>query len=220
MNNYSNFKWYFYVRQRDRSHEWKCQPDKFLTPELARHEVIFGSLCLSVVSIVTGFISWYIANNGKYLKIYYQADEYGWIWFFLQVPVVFVYQVNTNHLIIATNNEFQCLMRDSFQDYMIYQMHRAYHTPLLYKHFHKLHHKYKQPTAFSVTTIHPVEMVSLQLAYVSPMFLVPVHWSKFSIFSSVRIDFCFCFPNYCDDEYLFRSFILWSNDVRLLSRYN
>lgn len=58
-------------------------------------------------------------------------------------------------------------------------MHRAYHTPFLYKHFHKLHHKYKQPTAFSVTTIHPVEMVSLQMAYASPMFLVPVHWSMF-----------------------------------------
>lgn len=88
-----NLKWYFYVRQRDRSHEWKCQPEKFLTPELARHEVIFGSMCLFVVSAVTGILSWYVANNGKYVKVYYQADEYGWAWFFLQVPIVFVYQV-------------------------------------------------------------------------------------------------------------------------------
>ena len=29
------------------------------------------------------------------------------------------------------------------------------------RHFHKLHHTYKQPTAFSVTAIHPVEFVHI-----------------------------------------------------------
>lgn len=81
------------MRQRDQSHEWKCQPEKFLSPELARHEVIFGSLALSVVSTMTGIITWYTANGGKYLTVYYRADEYGWIWFILQVPIVFIYQV-------------------------------------------------------------------------------------------------------------------------------
>lgn len=86
-------KWYFYVRQRDTSHEWKCQPEKFLTPELERHEIITGSLSLTMVSILTGTITWYAANDGHYLTIYYRADEYGWIWFFLQIPIVFIYQV-------------------------------------------------------------------------------------------------------------------------------
>lgn len=91
---YNIFKWNFYVRQRDKSHEWKCQPDKFLTPEVERHEILFGSMSLFVVSVLSGFISWYAANDGKYLTIYYQADEYGWLWFFLQIPVVFIFQVN------------------------------------------------------------------------------------------------------------------------------
>ncbi|XP_055299710.1 lathosterol oxidase-like [Sitodiplosis mosellana] len=148
--------WYFYVRQRDKSHEWKCQPEIFMSPELERHEMLFGSLSLGVVSFLTGCISWYAANDGKYLKIYYRADEYGWLWFFLQIPIVFMYQ-----------------------DYLTYWIHRFYHYPFLYKHFHKLHHKYKQPTAFSVSAIHPVEIVNVQMALASPMVLVPVHWILF-----------------------------------------
>lgn len=88
------FQWYFYIRQRDKCKEWKCQPDKFLTPELEREEIIIGSCSLFVVSFITGVIAWYAANDGRYLKIYYQPDEYGWIWFFLQIPIVFVYQVS------------------------------------------------------------------------------------------------------------------------------
>ena len=46
------------------------------------------------------------------------------------------------------------------------------------RHFHKLHHTYKQPTAFSVTAIHPVEFVNIQAVYASPMFFMPVHVGK------------------------------------------
>lgn len=89
-------------------------------------------------------------------KIYYSPSEYGWWWFFLQVPCVFIYQ-----------------------DYITYVNHRVYHIPFLYKNFHKLHHKYKQPTAFSVTAIHPVEIVHMQLSLVLPIFVVPLHWVMF-----------------------------------------
>lgn len=53
-----------------------------------------------------------------------------------------------------------------------------YHTPFLYKNFHKMHHLYKQPTAFSVTAIHPVEFMHMQMVLISPMFLVPTHWGE------------------------------------------
>lgn len=56
-------------------------------------------------------------------------------------------------------------------------MHRMFHIPFLYKHFHKLHHTYKQPTAFSVTALHPVETVFMQLIMSLPIVLFPVHWS-------------------------------------------
>lgn len=144
------------MRQRDRSHEWKCQPDKWLSPELERHEILLGSASMLIVSVFTGLIGCYVYNGGTMQKIYYAPGEYGWWWFFLQVPCVFIYQ-----------------------DYITYVNHRLYHIPFLYRNFHKLHHKYKQPTAFSVTAIHPVEIVHMQMSLVVPIFVVPLHWAMF-----------------------------------------
>lgn len=78
-----------------------------------------------------------------------------------------------NYELFWMNNYFNF---SDWQDYLTYWHHRMYHTPWLYKHFHKLHHTYKQPTAFSVTAIHPVEFLHMQCVLISPMFLVPTHW--------------------------------------------
>lgn len=86
-------QWYFYVRQRDKSHEWKCQPDKFLPAEMELKEILIGTMSLFIVSFFTGVIAWYAANDGKGLTVYFLPDDYGWLWFFLQIPIIFVYQV-------------------------------------------------------------------------------------------------------------------------------
>ena len=84
--------WYYYVRQRDRAHEWKCQPNKWLSPELERHEILFGSFCLLIGSVISGTLACYIANGG-WSRIYYDYSEFGYIWAVLQWPVVFICQV-------------------------------------------------------------------------------------------------------------------------------
>ncbi|XP_055599752.1 uncharacterized protein LOC129748961 [Uranotaenia lowii] len=150
--------WYFYVNRRDKAHEWKCQPEKFLSPELELHEIVVGSSSLLMVSILTGLISCYAMNDGRGLTIYYRFDEFGWAWFFAQFFVVFVYQ-----------------------DYTTYWIHRIFHWPWLYRNFHKLHHTYKQPTAFSVTASHPVEIISTQLVMLVPIVTFPVHWVPFYV---------------------------------------
>ncbi|KAF2357014.1 Fatty acid hydroxylase [Trinorchestia longiramus] len=147
--------WYYYVNRRDRAHEWKCQPEKWLSPELERHEVLLGSFSLLIGATLSSLISCYIMNGGE-TYIYYDIADYGWSWYFFSWPLTFVWQ-----------------------DYLTYWHHRMYHHPVLYRHFHKLHHKYKQPTAFSVTAIHPLEFVHMQGVLVSPMFLFPVHWTAF-----------------------------------------
>ncbi|KAL3276408.1 hypothetical protein HHI36_011792 [Cryptolaemus montrouzieri] len=149
--------WYYYVRQRDRAEEWKCQPNKFLTPDLEKHEIIFGSVTLFLNGTLSSLLACYIYNGGP-CSVYYDIQEYGWPWFILQFVVIFVYQ-----------------------DYLTYWMHRIFHTPWLYKHFHKMHHKYKYPTAFSVTAIHPVESIFIQSVLATPLFLFPVHWLSFYI---------------------------------------
>lgn len=147
--------WYYYVRQRDRSEEWKCQPNKFMPPELERHEILLGSFSLLLGSTVSAMLACYVMNGG-YSTIYYDVSKYGWLWYFASWPVVYIWQ-----------------------DYLTYWHHRIYHIPFLYKNFHKLHHKYKQPTAFSVTAIHPFEFLHMQVVQFSPMFIIPVHWSVF-----------------------------------------
>ncbi|XP_046455157.1 lathosterol oxidase-like [Daphnia pulex] len=149
--------WYYYVRQRDRPEEWKCQPTKWLSPKLERHEILLGSLSLLFGSILSGIMSCYIMNGGD-TYIYYNYADYGYLWAVLQWPAIFIWQ-----------------------DYLTYWGHRAFHMPFLYKHFHKLHHTYKQPTAFSVTAIHPAEFLFFQCILISPMFLVPTHWITITI---------------------------------------
>ncbi|XP_043472562.1 methylsterol monooxygenase-like [Leptopilina heterotoma] len=151
--------WYFYVRQRDKPEEWKCQPQKFLSPELERHEIMLGSFSLLCTSSVSALLACYMFNGGPCF-VYYPFNQYGWFWWFLQWPIVFIYM-----------------------DYLMYWIHRTYHTPWLYKNFHKLHHKYKQPTAFSVTAIHPVEILHIQVSMFLPLFFCPLHWVPYCVIS-------------------------------------
>lgn len=84
--------WYYYVRQRDRPEEWKCQPTKWLSPELERHEILLGSLSLLFGSILSGIMSCYIMNGGD-TYIYYNYADYGYLWAVLQWPAIFIWQV-------------------------------------------------------------------------------------------------------------------------------
>lgn len=44
--------------------EWKCQPDKFLTPENERHEILLGSMNMMIGSVASGVIACFIMNGG------------------------------------------------------------------------------------------------------------------------------------------------------------
>lgn len=43
------------------------------------------------------------------------------------------------------------------EDTYFYWMHRALHTPFLYKHIHKMHHQYKHPNSWAVEYAHFLE---------------------------------------------------------------
>jgi len=143
--------YFYYYRQRDTPEKWKCQPNHWLPLELEIHEIVIGLFSLTIGNFLSAALACWIQNGG-YSTMYYGMGDKGYLWWFLQWPVIFIYQ-----------------------DYVTYWMHRMYHLPSLYRHFHKLHHTYKQPTAFSVTAIHPVEFVNIQAVYASPMFFMPVH---------------------------------------------
>nr|XP_054773527.1 uncharacterized protein LOC129281630 [Lytechinus pictus] len=148
-------KWYFYIQRRDRATEWKCQPDRFLTPEDDRLEFRLGSMNMAIGSVLSGILATYI-NNGGATKLYYNISDYGWIYFLLSIPVNYVY------------NEAAA-----------YYSHKAMHYPPWYKRYHKLHHRFKCPTPFGAVAMHPYEFLSLQFLIELPLFFVPMHAGVF-----------------------------------------
>jgi lathosterol oxidase len=145
----------YYVMQRDKPEEWKCQPNKWLSGKDEIHEILVGLFSLTLGSVLSACLATWVINGG-YTTIYYEFGKYGYLWAILETPVVFI-----------------------VTDYITYWCHRIYHLPFLYKHFHKLHHTYKQPTAFSVTAIHPIEFLNIQSIYIMPMFLIPIHAASY-----------------------------------------
>lgn len=85
-------QWYFYVRQRASAQEWKCQPNSWLSPELELHEIKIGSLSLLVTGTFSACLSAFIYNGG-WCMVYYNWDDYGYLWLVLQWPAIFLYQV-------------------------------------------------------------------------------------------------------------------------------
>jgi len=142
---------YYYILQKDNPEDWKCQPNKWLSKKDEIHEILVGLFSLTIGSILSACLATWVINGG-YTSIYYEFGKYGYVWAILETPFVFL-----------------------LTDYITYWCHRIYHLPFLYKHFHKLHHTYKQPTAFSVTAIHPIEFLNIQAIYIMPMFLIPIN---------------------------------------------
>lgn len=60
-------------------------------------------------------------------------------------------------------------------DLWAYLAHRLLHFPVLYRTYHKLHHRFKQPTAFSALALHPVDMLLLQGGIYVGVCVMPLH---------------------------------------------
>ena len=69
-----------------------------------------------------------------YTAMYARVEEYGMVWFAASFPVLFLWI-----------------------EIWAYSSHRFWHQKFLYSHFHKVHHRYQPPTAFSAVAFHPVE---------------------------------------------------------------
>ena len=104
------FQWYYYICRRDKSEEWKCQPYKWLSPELERHEMILGISSLVLTNTVTALFSTYLLN-GCYSMVYYGFDEYGWFWWFLQWPIIYVVLVSLVFLLFFYKIMMACQVR-------------------------------------------------------------------------------------------------------------
>jgi len=87
-----------------------------------------------------------------YSKLYDRVDEYGWGYLALSVVAFFM-----------------------FTDCLVYWFHRWLHIPVLYKHIHKPHHKWKVASPFASHAFHPLDGFIQGFPYHIAVFVFPVH---------------------------------------------
>lgn len=145
------FEVVYYRRRRDARAQWKSQPRRDAAPRLRRLEIIVGSLNLTMASTLSGLFTYHIQTGGWSAMVL----DFGWDrWPSLLVAPVLVFVV---------------------VDFGLYWSHRFFHRPLPYKWFHRWHHWYGVPTAFSTLAMHPVEALVFQAMIFIPLLLIPIH---------------------------------------------
>ncbi|XP_022189363.1 lathosterol oxidase isoform X2 [Nilaparvata lugens] len=144
--------YYYYINRKEQSNNWKCQPNRWLTSDLVMDALYNGLIGLFIGNTFSAILVFYLLNDGWSL-MYFNFNDYPVMWWFMQWPVTFF-----------------------VQDYMVYLSHRLLHTPYMYKRYHKLHHRYKAPCPWTVTALHPVEVLLFQIVMILPIFMFPIHW--------------------------------------------
>eukprot|EP00040_Diaphanoeca_grandis_P018757 m.98693 g.98693 ORF g.98693 m.98693 type:complete len:362 (+) comp27089_c1_seq1:177-1262(+) len=137
----------------------RCQPNidynNVTSKLLERAEVKLAMLSLIVAAAVTNCIGVYgVVYPDGLLKVYVDTPASLWdcAWLVISAAWYFVWI-----------------------DGWAYFAHRILHFPLIYKHIHKVHHIWKQPTAFVALALHPLEMLWLYGGVYAGMFVIPMH---------------------------------------------
>ena len=136
------------------AHRIQQQPLRDAKP---RRELAFSLLSISIFTVLlTG--RWVFDRLG-FTAIYWDVAEYGWGWFFASIAVM-------------------ALVHDSYY----YWAHRFMHHPKIFRHVHKLHHGFHNPTPYASYAFHPWEAL-VEVAWVAPVaFLLPIHPGAFAIY--------------------------------------
>lgn len=74
-------------------------------------------------------------------------------------------------------------------DTWFYWWHRAFHTKLLYKHFHKQHHRHTTPIGIAALYAHPLEetLVNFGSTAIGPMLFPPSHLLVWLLWFALRL---------------------------------
>ena len=83
----------YYVRQADSPHDWKCQPNKWLSSKEEIHEILVGWFSVTLGSALSAALATWVVNGG-YTSLYYTPGQYGLLWALVEGPLVFVVTVS------------------------------------------------------------------------------------------------------------------------------
>ena len=142
---------YYHGRKAD-PESWKCQPTRFLRPELQRQAMILSTTNLAIGGFISGTLI-YAITRGLKTPIYYDVADRGWAYTLGSTALLFV-----------------------LMDGLAYYAHRALHAKVLFQKIHRFHHRYVATTPFVVTAMHPVEFLIFQAVTFLPLFFIPFHF--------------------------------------------
>ena len=143
----------YYVRRGHEPETWKCQPKRFLRPDLARQAMLLSTLNLVIGGLITGTGIYFVTEGWDGPLLYYDVADYGWLWTIGGGLLYFV-----------------------IADGVAYYAHRMMHNRWLFRHIHRWHHRYVATTPFVVTAMHPVEFLVFQAVTLVWLFIIPFHF--------------------------------------------
>jgi len=142
----------YYVLRRAEPETWKIQAKRFLRPDQLRQATRLSSMNLTIGGVITGTMIWGL-GHGLRMPIYFHVEDHGWLYTVAITPVLFI-----------------------VIDGLAYYAHRALHAPVMFRLFHRWHHRYVATTPFVVTAMHPVEFLIFQTVTFVPLFIIPAHY--------------------------------------------
>lgn len=119
-------------------------------PAQVKREIFWSVVSILILSSLLT-ITWLTAQAGWSLG-YFDVDRYGWTY-------------------LAASVAIMAAVHDTYY----YWAHRFMHHPKVFRHVHKLHHTFTNPTPFASYAFHPLEAV-VEVAWYAPLaFVLPVH---------------------------------------------
>lgn len=138
---------------------WVWGKERFLHRRIQREprrraqpmrEFAFSSLSVLVFAILLTMVLW-IASLG-YTRVYFEVDSLGWGYWCLSILAMAV-----------------------VHDTYYYWAHRWMHHPRVFRHVHKLHHQFGDPTPYASYAFNPLEAI-VEVAWFLPLaFVMPLH---------------------------------------------
>lgn len=127
----------------------RLQNVPFTRAQLLR-EIGYSMVSVLIFTGIIGMI--FVMNRAGLTQLYFDPGQYGWAWFWLQIPVILL-----------------------IQDWYFYWMHRIVHLAPFYDRFHKTHHLSTNPSTFSAFAFHPVEAVLEIAVFIVLVVVMPLH---------------------------------------------
>ena len=123
---------------------------------------IFYSLISVTIFATVALVTFYFLKD--YTRTYANIEEYGWGYYvFTWVFMLFVH------------------------DTYFYWMHRAMHSPKLYKYVHLIHHKSTNPSPWTAYAFHPLEATLEAMIVPILAFSIPIHAPAIGFFFLFQI---------------------------------